>query len=201
MPYKNKEDRNANHKRRMAEDPKYREKRNARNKVWEKNNPEKVKEKNKRLYSEYTGEQMKERTASTKLWRILNPGKTEAFNERRKIRVLAHYGKDSMPVCCWEGCTVCDPDMLSIDHVFNNGAEDRATRGTGNNLYLSLEKEGFPEGFQTLCHNHQWKKEIFRRKSLRVRNAKLASLSLDSSKKLDGSGDNTINMGAGRLLY
>jgi hypothetical protein len=52
-----------------------------------------------------------------------------------------------------------------------------------------------------LCHNHQWKKEIFRRKSLRVRNAKLASLSLDSSKKLDGSGDNTINMGAGRLLY
>ena len=178
MPYKNKEDRNENHKKRTEEEPEYREKHNARNKEWAKNNPEKVKAKNNRLYSNYTDAKMKERAVATKLWRILNPGKTEAFNAQRKIRVLSRYGKGGLPVCCWEGCTVCDPDMLSIDHILNDGAEDRDTRGTGNTLYLNLEKEGFPEGFQTLCHNHQWKKEILRRKSLRVRNAKekLASL-------------------------
>jgi hypothetical protein len=182
MPYKNKEDRNANHKKRMAEDPEYRVKHNARNKVWAKSNPEKVKAKNTRLYKKLTAKKMLKRAIYTKLWRVLNPGKTEEFNAQRKLRVLAHYGKHGKVQCCWKNCTVCDPDMLSIDHINNDGAKDRDTRRTGNSLYLSLEKDKYPKGFQTLCHNHQWKKEILRRKSLRMQNAekKLASLSLEA---------------------
>ena len=185
MPYKNKEDRNANHKKRMAEDPEYHARHNERGREWEKNNPEKAQAKSARTYKSLSPEQMDKRAEYTKVWRILNPGKTEAFSAQRKLRVLAHYGKGNLPNCCWEGCTVIDPDMLSIDHKDNNGAEDRKVRGTGNTLYLSLEKEGYPEGFQTLCHNHQWKKEILRRTSLRVQSAKekLASLSLVSRKK------------------
>jgi hypothetical protein len=57
--------------------------------------------------------------------------------------------------------------MLSLDHVNNDGSKDRK-RGTGNNLYLSVEREKYPDGFQTLCHNHQWKKEIMRRRELRA---------------------------------
>jgi hypothetical protein len=183
MPYKNKADRNAHHKQRMLEDSEYKKKHNSKNKEWADKNPNKVQDKNKRLYSTYTEKQMKDRAVYTKLWRTLNPGKIEAFNEQRKVKVLSYYGKDKTLQCCWEGCSICDPDMLSIDHVNNDGAKDRKTRRTGNSLYLSLEKDGYPEGFQTLCHNHQWKKEILRRKSLRMQKAKerLSSLGLDLS--------------------
>lgn len=164
MPYKNKEDRNANHKKRMLCDPEYKTKHLARTKTWAKNNPEKVRAKNIKSARKHA----KKRAENSARWRELNPGKREAFNEHRKVRVLTHYGKERLLLCCWEGCTVCDPDMLSIDHKNNDGSQDRNIRGTGNNLYLSLEKEGYPEGFQTLCHNHQWKKEILRRRALRM---------------------------------
>lgn len=167
MPYKNKEDRNAHHRQRMLSDSEYRDKHNARNKEWANNNPDKVQEKNKRLYKKHTPEQMKKRAANTALWRVLNPGKTEAHNAQRKTEVLTRYGKNGTLLCCWEGCEVCDPDMLSIDHINNDGSKDRNTRRTGNSLYLSLEKDGYPEGFQTLCHNHQWKKRDSQKKKFK----------------------------------
>lgn len=60
--------------------------------------------------------------------------------------------------------TIFDIDMLTVD---NNGAQDRLTgRGyTGVALYGLLKREGFPLGFQTLCCNHQNKKELERRRS------------------------------------
>jgi hypothetical protein len=100
-------------------------------------------------------------------WIERNPGQVGKFCEKRKIRVLTHYGKGGRLLCCWRGCVVCDPDMLSIDHVNNDGYKDRSIRGTGGRLYRALEKEGYPEGFQTLCYNHQWKKETLRRRSVR----------------------------------
>jgi hypothetical protein len=83
-----------------------------------------------------------------------------------KIEVLSHYGPDGKLQCCWPGCEVADIDMLSLDHVRNDGAKDRNThRGAGGVvLYQRLLRAGFPDGFQTLCHNHQWKKELMRRR-------------------------------------
>jgi hypothetical protein len=54
--------------------------------------------------------------------------------------------------------------MLTIDHEKNDGAEER--KKYGSSLYLYLRKN-FPDGYQTLCHNHQWKKEIMRRRTAR----------------------------------
>jgi hypothetical protein len=91
-------------------------------------------------------------------------------DEKRKIRVLTHYGPSGVLRCCWVDCSVVDSDMLSIDHVNNDGATARKTgyNGCGTGLYRTLEKLDYPEGYQTLCHNHQWKKEIMRRRSLRA---------------------------------
>lgn len=125
-------------------------------------------ESDKKYYKSLTKKQKKERAERSARWSANNPGVREATRDSRKIRVLTHYGNNGKLLCCWEECTVCDPDMLSIDHKNNDGSQDRNIRGTGNNLYLSLEKEGYPEGFQTLCHNHQWKKEILRRRALRM---------------------------------
>lgn len=90
-------------------------------------------------------------------------GKTRALKEE----VLTHYGHDGALECCWSSCTVRDIDMLTLDHVKDDGAEHRkSVRGS---MYAWLKSQGFPEGFQTLCANHQLKKEILRRSSLLIK--------------------------------
>src|ERR1035437_8470913 len=87
--------------------------------------------------------------------------------ETKKIEALTHYGKNGTLACCWEGCTVNDVDMLSLDHVKNDGAEHRrklvgnrsSFSGKGKDIYQWAICQGFPEGFQTLCMNHQFKKQ------------------------------------------
>ena len=88
-----------------------------------------------------------------------------------KIQVLTHYGHDGALECCWSSCTVRDVDMLTIDHINDDGADHREQltggkyrTGGGLNFYGWLIRNNFPDGFQTLCYNHQWKKEILRRK-------------------------------------
>ena len=80
-----------------------------------------------------------------------------------KIEVLTHYGPLGILGCCGEGCTVADVDMLSLDHVNNDGAEHRRAIGknkTGEKMYRLVKNSGFPTGFQTLCMNHQTKKKL-----------------------------------------
>ena len=89
---------------------------------------------------------------------------------RVKIEVLSHYGPEGKLQCAWPECSVNDIDMLSLDHVQNDGAADRKSEdrgGGGNTTYRRVRKAGFPGGFQTLCHNHQWKKELIRRREAR----------------------------------
>lgn len=81
-----------------------------------------------------------------------------------KLEVLSYYGKEGRLQCCWPDCGVIDPDMLSLDHVNNDGQIDRKQGKGGIKLYRVLRTEGYRPGFQTLCHNHQWKKEIMRRR-------------------------------------
>lgn len=73
--------------------------------------------------------------------------------ERRaqlKERILAHYGTTC--ACC--GTT----DRLTIDHVNGDGARHREelfgdSQGGGfGQFYAWLARQGFPAGFQTLCH-------------------------------------------------
>lgn len=89
-----------------------------------------------------------------------------------KIEILTHYGKNGMLLCNWPDCEVIDPDMLSLDHINNDGHIERKNSwsGSGRALYMKLRAKGYPEGFQTLCHNHQWKKEL-----MRLREAKTVS--------------------------
>ena len=95
-----------------------------------------------------------------------------ANRERRrrailKVEVLSHYSPHGILGCSWEGCTVTDVDMLTLDHINNDGAEDRKTNQykSSTSAYFRVKDLGFPDEFQTLCHNHQWKKEISRRRT------------------------------------
>ncbi len=97
--------------------------------------------------------------------RRLDPERTKRINRKCnfkcKLIVLTHYGKDGIMQCCWPDCNVIDPDMLSIDHIANDGAERRRNgEPSGNGFYSWIRSMGFPGGLQTLCFNHQMKKRI-----------------------------------------
>lgn len=87
------------------------------------------------------------------------------FRTTDKLAALTRYGKNGQPQCCWEGCEVVDIDMLTLDHINNDGCKDRQSRRGGHNLYCALRVENYPDGFQTLCANHQLKKELIRRRT------------------------------------
>jgi hypothetical protein len=75
--------------------------------------------------------------------------------ESLRMTVLNHYG----PVCVHCGHT--DTDVLTIDHIDNNGNIHRKGLPVdGKAIYRWLIEHNFPAGFQVLCRNCNWKKHI-----------------------------------------
>lgn len=73
--------------------------------------------------------------------------KNRERNVERKIRILNHYSDGNMK------CAICEEHRLyalAIDHINNT---NRIGPDGGTKLYVWLEKHGYPEGFQVLCHN------------------------------------------------
>jgi len=74
-----------------------------------------------------------------------------------RAAVLLAYG--NVCACCGES----HKEFLVIDHVDDNGAAHRrqlfgSQKGSGQATYRWLQSNGFPPGFQTLCHNCNWAK-------------------------------------------
>ena len=68
-----------------------------------------------------------------------------------KTRVITHYGNGK--AACVK-CGFSDIRALVIDHINGDGASHRKTvKGIGMRFYLWLEKNNYPDGFQTLCSN------------------------------------------------
>lgn len=96
------------------------------------------------------------------LWRIQNPDRFKAmqFKSRlkRKIDVLMAYSNSS-PAC--KNCGIDDVDVLTIDHIDGGGSKHRRyLKETGKEFYLELKKAGYPNGYQVLCHNCNFKKYL-----------------------------------------
>jgi len=82
-----------------------------------------------------------------------------------KRETLTHYGKNQTLRCCWRNCECSDLDMLTLDHVKNDGADHRREGFSGGAVACSwLKRHGYPKGYQTLCANHQLKKETTRKR-------------------------------------
>lgn len=96
-----------------------------------------------------------DRHADHREWR-LNKGKE--YNReiqkraRSKLRkqLLEHYGGNPPKCsCCGEITNV----FLCIDHIDGGGNEHRRVAGGTDGFWRKLRKEGFPPGYQVLCHN------------------------------------------------
>jgi hypothetical protein len=72
-----------------------------------------------------------------------------------KTEVITHYGNGE---CSCVRCGFSDIRALTIDHINGNGKEHRSNNKyvNGNHVYEWLKKNGFPEGYQTLCMNCQY---------------------------------------------
>lgn len=98
-----------------------------------------------------------------KEWRSNNAAHIQAYEKKRgpvrhlelKNKVFNHYGRK---------CVHCgneDFNHLTLDHINNDGAENRKTLGTcGNNFYRWIVKNDYPEGLQVLCANCNFRKWV-----------------------------------------
>lgn len=75
-------------------------------------------------------------------------GDSDAAKWKRRRRAEAMHAYGSSCQCCGES----DIDMLQIDHVYGNGANQRREM-TNSRFYIWLRDNNFPDGYQTLCAN------------------------------------------------
>jgi hypothetical protein len=99
--------------------------------------------------------------------------------EKRKETVRRHHENlknavinvltDGEGTCRW--CGQGDQDVLTIDHINNDGAAHRKQFGGktfgGKHIYQWLVNNDYPSGFQVLCYNCNMKKETLRRRKER----------------------------------
>lgn len=79
--------------------------------------------------------------------------KTKRNQDRVRREVFEAYG-GFVCACCGE----TQPLFLSIDHINNDGAQERRSGkygSSGSAFYLWLRKNAFPAGYQVLCMNCQ----------------------------------------------
>ena len=81
-------------------------------------------------------------------------------HEVLKIDILTHYSTNNLPSCAW--CGISDTDVLCIDHINDDGYEQRKNNPSrcGSGLYKWLRKNDYPEGYQVLCANCNLKKRL-----------------------------------------
>jgi hypothetical protein len=86
-------------------------------------------------------------------------GRRDEFNAQQKksrlvqkIKILTYYSKTNFPecVCCEEKSNLI---FLTIDHIEGRKNVTHKKRLGGKDLYTWIEKNNFPLGYQTLCHN------------------------------------------------
>lgn len=73
--------------------------------------------------------------------------------DRIREEIFHHYGNE----CAW--CGIKDQIVLSIDHINDDGAKQRKMMQNGL-FYRWLKRENFPEGYQILCRNCNWRKRM-----------------------------------------
>jgi hypothetical protein len=112
-----------------------------------------------KLFNCYNGD--KEVWITQEAWNKINAN-SQLTRWRNKLKVIHAYGGKC------KHCDEVDPIVLTVDHVFNNGhkhTDSKGRRVTGNSLYSSIIKDNYPDTYQILCFNCNWRKEFHHRNS------------------------------------
>lgn len=81
--------------------------------------------------------------------------KNREYVKRQRVELLAAYGNRCN--CCNE----TTEEFLTLDHIFNDGAEHRKNQVGGSRVYADLKKKGYPKDrYQLLCMNCNFAKRM-----------------------------------------
>jgi len=72
-----------------------------------------------------------------------------AYWKERRLTVLTHYSNGLLKCSC---CGETTYEFLCLDHVDGGGNDHRRKLGS-RYIYSWLITQGFPSGYQVLCHN------------------------------------------------
>lgn len=110
----------------------------------------------------YRDSHKEQRQQYQRQWYLNNQDKekerSKTLQKEIRLEVLSHYGGK----CVFCGDT--NINHLSVDHINNDGAKHRKSMGHGgggSRIYRWLKKNGFPSGFQILCHTHNSEKGYY----------------------------------------
>ncbi len=78
--------------------------------------------------------------------------------DRLRKKIYLHYGNKC------KTCGIEDRDVFTIDHVLNNGKEERKIFKCTQAVFMKIVREGYPDSYQLLCRNCNWKKNIINRR-------------------------------------
>jgi hypothetical protein len=102
---------------------------------------------------------------ATRDWQERNKEKVSEYGwKRREERKVAVVNVLTNGEGTCRHCGQGDLDVLTIDHVNNDGAAHRR-EGSARQLVEFLIRNDYPPGFQVLCANCNLKKEVVRRRA------------------------------------
>lgn len=101
-----------------------------------------------------------------KQWRENNIGykkmialKSSLYDKKGECKLKAiDYYSHGTNTCLW--CKIGDLRVLELDHINDDGKLDRSIHG---DIVRWVTRNNFPEGYQVLCRNCNWIKELARR--------------------------------------
>lgn len=110
-----------------------------------------------------TEEFKEKRNIYLKGYRLRNKEKrrqiSKQYNARLRYETLMNYSDVSPKCAC---CGEDTYEFLSLDHIYGGGNQHRkVTKTVGSGIYRWLRKNGYPKGFQVLCHNCNQAKGIY----------------------------------------
>jgi hypothetical protein len=88
------------------------------------------------------------------------------YRDKIKFEVMNHYSNGKL--CC-VNCGIDVYPILTIDHINNDGAKHRLEVGGGKRkaspsaMYAWLKRNNYPKGFQVLCQNCNFFKDLMNR--------------------------------------
>lgn len=77
---------------------------------------------------------------------------------RQRQEVLLHYSDGELKCKC---CGEKEYKFLSIDHINGGGNQHRKSLGS-KYIYSWLKQNGYPDGYQVLCHNCNMAKAFYK---------------------------------------
>lgn len=114
-------------------------------------------EKHKR-YNQKESSKLK-RQVYNKLWYQNHKSQWRFYHQKARIKlkteVLSYYGHG---ILACVHCGFNDLDCLSIDHINGGGNQHAKEVGRGMHMWYWLRNNDYPDGYQTLCMNCQFKK-------------------------------------------